>query len=68
LGKIGGTRWQMRGDANGVGFDDNGWGLAWGVGAQFKYSSYTLRFEYERLSIANTDGGVIYGLSVMFNL
>ncbi|MDP9013747.1 MAG: outer membrane beta-barrel protein [Pseudomonadota bacterium] len=68
LGKIGGTRWQMRGDAGGGSFDDNGWGMAWGVGAQFKYSSYTLRFEYERLSIANTDGGVVYGLSVMFNL
>ena len=68
LGKIGGARWQMRGDAGGAGFDDNGWGLAWGVGAQFKYSSFTLRFEYERLSIANTDGARIYGLSLMFNL
>ncbi|MDP8984054.1 MAG: porin family protein [Pseudomonadota bacterium] len=68
LGKIGGSRWQMRGHAGGVGFDDSGWDLAWGLGAQFKYSSYTLRFEYERLSIANTDGAAIYGLSLMFNL
>jgi hypothetical protein len=68
LGKIGSARWQMRGGEYGGNFDDNGWGLAWGVGAQFKYSRYTARFEYERLSIANTDGGVIYGLSLIFNL
>ncbi len=68
LGKIGGARWQMRGGEYGGNFDDNGWGLAWGVGAQFKYSRFTTRFEYERLSIANTDGAVIYGLSLIFNL
>lgn len=69
LGKVGMARWQMSGDLGGLfSFDTHGYAFAWGGGAQFKYNRFTARLEYERFNVVNTDGAVVYGLSLIFNL
>jgi hypothetical protein len=69
LGKVGMARWQKSGDENNLfSFDNHGLELAWGGGAQFTLSHFTARLEYERFNIADSQGAVVYGLSLLFKL
>jgi hypothetical protein len=69
LGKVGMARWQKSGvDGDLFSFDNHGLDLAWGGGAQFTFSHFTARLEYERFNIADADGAVVYGLSLLFKL
>jgi Outer membrane protein beta-barrel domain len=68
LGKVGFARWQMSGVVNTTdGFDEHGYAFAWGGGAQYKYSQYAVRFEYERFNVVSTQGAVVYALSLIYS-
>jgi hypothetical protein len=68
LGKVGMARWQLSGVVNSTdGFDQHGYAFAWGGGAQYKYSHYAVRFEYERFNVVTTQGAVVYALSLIYS-
>lgn len=69
-GKVGLDRWQLNGSSTSPAlfrFSDSGTRLAWGVGAQAHFGNLLGRLEYERLSIAGTDGARIVSLDVAFD-
>ncbi len=62
------TRWQKSGEDDRISFDNHGYEFAWGGGAQFAYSHYGIRLEYERFTVVDTNGAKILSLSLIAKL
>lgn len=63
--KVGLIAWDTK--VSGIGFDDDGSDLAYGVGAQFRFLSLSIRAEYEKFEISDVDLDMIsIGLTYTF--